>query len=305
MSRRRLTLPVLLLALLPACVRAQPAGLKVERDVVYGQPDGQEIKLDWCRPDDDRRLPAVIFVHGGGWARGDKDFYRNPALLLARRGYVCFTINYRLVKDGKNCWPAQLDDAQRAVRWVRAHAEACNLDPAQVGALGFSAGGHLVDLLGTMATRDNSDAELAKYSSRVTCVVSLAGPADFMADPQPTAEGARTAEGVKGFLGGKSREEAPDLYRQASPVSHVDDKSVPFLLVNGADDPTVPPDQSRRMDAALRKAGRDSTLVIVDGEGHGLRDKQHQAHFQRAAAAFFDHWLKGQPLPAAGLWGTP
>jgi dienelactone hydrolase len=88
---------------------------------------------------------------------------------------VVFNINYRLAFGRENTWPAQLDDVQRAVRWVRKNAVQYGVDPARIGAMGASAGGHLVCMLGLVETRDNSDPALAGFSSRVKCVVDIFG----------------------------------------------------------------------------------------------------------------------------------
>ncbi|MEY4482911.1 MAG: Carboxylesterase NlhH, partial [Verrucomicrobiota bacterium] len=106
----------------------------VETDVVYGEIDGQKLLLDIGKPKAASATlrPAVILVHGGGWCEGNKDGLRWLTEGLAREGYVSFGINYRLMKDGKNLWPAQIDDVQRAVRWIRANAEKYGVDPARI-----------------------------------------------------------------------------------------------------------------------------------------------------------------------------
>src|SRR5262249_34444352 len=148
------------------------------KDVVYGTQDGMKLLMDVYQPDGFQgKRPGILFIHGGGWAFGDKGMYGPLARALAAKGFVAFSINYRLLP--KYHYPAQLDDAQRAVRYVRAHADAYNLDPDRLGALGDSAGGYLVAMLGTRDTRDNSDSDLSRYSSRVECVVDFYGPSDF------------------------------------------------------------------------------------------------------------------------------
>ena len=298
MKHRLTTLLLAAILLLPACGRAQTPALRHEADVSYGEADHQPLRLDLWRPADDRRLPAVVFIHGGGWSAGDKNDFAGLAQGLAAHGYVCFSINYRLVKAPANPWPACYDDCQRAVRWVRAHAADYNLDPDKLGVLGASAGGHLVAMLGATDTRDNSDADLAKFSSRPTCVVDLFGPVDFTADLTVVGQaGPWVVALVKGLLQGKTKDEAPDLYKAASPIFHIDAATVPFLIFQGGKDPLVSPTQSRSLDAALRAAGRPSTLIEFPEEGHGFVQKANLETFVKQTLAFFDHWLKGQPLP--------
>jgi acetyl esterase/lipase len=182
----------------------------------------------------------------------------------ARPGrYVAFSVDYRLVDAAAGChrWPAQLDDVQRAVRWMRAHAEDYGIDPMRVGAYGWSAGGQLAALLGTRDTRD-ATAPMASYPSRVACVVDLAGDVDLAAYTQPPA-----LHEVVALLGG-TPQEVPDHYRDASPLSWIDGRTAPFLVVHGAQDDVVPIEQSRRLVAALRAAGVEVQYMELPGTGH-------------------------------------
>ena len=266
-------------ALIPACAMAprrighavaqDAAAMEIEKelDVPYGQA-GQagsaELVLDLYRPPvRDAPRPAVVIVHGGAWTIRSKDDWSDNAQKLAEAGYVVFNLNYRLMKpDGTNPWPDQFDDVQRAVRWVRAHAAKYGVDPARVAAVGHSSGGQVVGLLGTRDTRDNSDLELAEFSSRVTCVVDCAGDMDLMI-PYPSAEDNDLATQ---FFGG-AREEVPAVYRDASPLDWVDAKTVPFLILQGtAGDPAL--EHSRLMTEALHEAGIEVVYAEFPGVGH-------------------------------------
>jgi len=101
----------------------------------------------------------------------DKGNMRSMGMFLARCDFVAFSVDYRLFHGTENAWPTQLDDVQRAVRWIRANAAKYHIDPDRIGAFGHSAGAQLAALLGMEATRDNSDPVLAKYSSTVQAVV--------------------------------------------------------------------------------------------------------------------------------------
>src|SRR5215207_90919 len=157
-----------------AAQEATPSGsrdaIEQEVDVVYGEADGQELLLDISRPPA-RETPraAVLLFHGGAWMVGTagRESMAQPATALAEDGYVAFNVEYRLTGDpaSEHLWPAQLDDAQRAVRWVRANADRYGVDPERVGAYGHSAGGHLASLLGVREARDASDPDLAGFSS--------------------------------------------------------------------------------------------------------------------------------------------
>ena len=232
-----------------------------QMDVVYGEVDGETLLLDIAGPAvDTGPHPAVILIHGGGLTMGGRYFMTDFVQPLNEAGYVTFNITYRLFgSDGRNPWPAQLDDVQRAVRWVRANAATYGVDPERVCALGHSSGGHLAALLGTRETRDNADPTLASYSSRVTCVVDLAGETDL------AMEG--SAMYFTEILGG-TPDEVPDVYRDASPLVHVDEATAPFLILQGANDEAVPIAQSRQMAEALHDAGVEVIYGEFPGQGH-------------------------------------
>ena len=272
----------------------------VQTDVVYGEAGGQKLLLDIYGADAEVtaatvKRPAIIFVHGGSWSGGGKRDFRHVAGLLAKEGYIGFCVGYRLLKSPANRHPAQIDDVQRAVRWVRANAEKYGVDADNIGAFGGSAGGHLVALLGTTDTRDNSDAALANYSSRVKCVVDLYGPTDFTLALDERARlvpgSAKMLKTLEEFLG--PLPEAKDNYIAASPLAQISEKTVPFLIFHGAKDTTVPVQQSQQFDAALRKAGIESKLVVFPDQGHGFVGSAQSQTFADSLS-FFNRHLKTQ-----------
>jgi acetyl esterase/lipase len=245
---------------------AVPLAVEHIPDVPYSEVDGTTLLLDVFRPPmRDAPRPGVVVLYGGGLTRGSRVDVVQPATDLARAGYVAFAIDYRLFNEasGLNPWPAQLDDAQRAVRWIRANADSYGVDPKRVGSYGHSAGGHLAALLGVSEADTSDDAALAGVSSRVTCVVDLAGDTDFVAtydDPEWT-------EFVVALLGG-TPEEAPQNYRSASPLHQVDEDSAPFLVIHGARDFEVPVEQSRRLVQALHEAGVEVAYLELPNGDH-------------------------------------
>jgi len=251
-----------------AVQEATPAPPTIERhpDVVYGEAGGEDllldvrVPLDWPAP-----RPAVIVIHGGGLFFGSKEdaYVTGPAIELALVGYATFNVNYRLFNPdtGANPWPAQLDDVQRAVRWVRAHATEYGIDPDRVAAYGHSSGGTLATAVGVQETRDDNIPELAGISSRVNCVVDLSGDVDFTI-PDPSM-----GEITVAMLGG-TPEEQPAAYREASPLSHVDADSAPFLVMHGAQDTVSPVEHSRRLVEALHQAEVEVTYGEYPTAGH-------------------------------------
>jgi acetyl esterase/lipase len=285
-----------ILALGVSGCHARAGEVKVEKDVVYGTVQETKLLLDAYVPEDSAaKHPAIVLIHGGGFIGGDKSFYAPMGRRLAAKGYAVFSINYRLAP--KNRYPAAVDDAQRAVRWLRAHAETYHLDPNHIGALGDSAGGYLVAMLGTRETRDNSDTELAKFSSKVQCVVDLYGPADFTLPSASSGVGPQGIFLLTQFFG-KTPEQAADLYKDGSPVIYVTRESAPFLIIHGTADPLVPPDQSHRLYDALKAAGVTVSLVELYKFAHGFLNPANPGQTGLLAEDFLDRNLKTAPVTA-------
>ena len=288
-SWRRLVLALLVVAVAAVFLRGGRVE-RIETGLVYGQADGQILRLDVYRPKEpaSTRRPAVILIHGGGWRGGERSSERPVAEALARAGFVALAVDYRLATESASKYPAQLDDVQRAVRWARAHADDLWIDPTRIGAFGHSAGGHLAALLGTRETRANADPALAGYSSRVACVVDTAGPVDFTAPAHPALWPPH--QYLITFWLGATLDEAPDRYRDASPLAHVDPDSSPFLILHGTRDEFVPIDQSRRLHAALHAAGVEATLIELD-DVHLFQKPENQRRWIDETVRFFTMYL--------------
>jgi acetyl esterase/lipase len=260
-------------------------------DIPYGEAGGKPLLLDIYRPSGSSKpRPGLFLIHGGGWVEGDKASQRDTAEGFARAGFVGITVGYRLAKDDASRYPAQVDDVRRAVRWVRAHADQIGVDPDRLGAFGHSAGGHLAAILGTTDARGTGDPDLKDYSSRVQCVVDCCGPTDFTDESSPPV-GPKIAWMVPNLFG-KTRDEAPDAYVEASPVKHVDASSAPTLILHGDADDIVPLDQSRKLRDALAKAGVEVKLVELPGEGHIFIQPESNDRMIVESMAFFRRHLK-------------
>ncbi len=238
--------------------------------IPYGAAGGEDLLLDVYRPPQRHTpRPAVITIHGGAFVSGSRTDAGvvDAARHLTQAGYVVCSIDYRLVDPTalQLAWPAPLDDVQRAVRWVRAHALTYGIDPQRLGAYGVSAGAGLAAHLGLRETRDTSDPALAAYSSRVNCVVDVAGPTD---GTLPWSDPSAIALGVAVF--GGTFAEVPDVYRDASPLFHVDVAAAPFLIVHGTQDTIVPVAQARRLVAALHEVGVEVTYIEFPEAGHDV-----------------------------------
>ena len=258
----------------------------VQENVVYATVSGSELHLDVYGPArrPEALSPAIVLIHGGGWMNLDKSTMRGMGQLLARYGFVGFSVNYRLFKEGGNSWPAQLDDVQRAVRWIRANSTKYSVDPQRIGAFGHSAGAQLAALLGLQDTRDNSDPALAKYSSKVQAVVDVSGPADLTSE--------RDFEGAKfltSFLGADYAKN-PEVWQAASPVYCVSKNAPPFLIVHGTQDQDVPISQAQELYEKLQAAGVPVFFVKVE-DGHTFQTPDARRELAIETIGFFNRYL--------------
>jgi acetyl esterase/lipase len=213
---------------------------------------------------------------------------KGMAEFLARSGFVAVSVDYRLFRGNENRWPAQLDDVQLAVRWLRANAKKYNIDPDHIGAFGHSAGAQLAALLGMEDTRDNSDPALAKYSSRVQAVVDVSGPSDFNTNHDPEGD-AQLAD----FLGADYAK-APEVWQNASPVFHVAKSNAPFLIVHGTHDEMVPIAQAQELNDKLRQAGVHVTFIQLD-DVHTFETPEARRRLALETRDFFDRYLAVNP----------
>ncbi len=202
-------------------------------------------------PAGEGRRPAVVMIHGGGWRVGDKASWQPEAEQLAARGWVAFSVNYRL--DEPAVFPAEIDDAEAAVRWVRANAEEFGVDPDRIAAIGESAGGHLTAMLAT----------LGDGRSRIRVGAAWSPPVDF------TALAGSRGDGWAAPLFGCTRATCADLLARSSPVNHVDAGDAPLYLANSTEE-LVPLSQAQSMAEKLKAAGVEHRLDVFPGNRHAL-----------------------------------
>ena len=214
--------------------------------------------MDVYFPDSGGPWPALVYVHGGSWMHGDK----SEAVMFARgmtsQGYLVVSINYRLYPAGK--FPNMIEDVKCAIRSLRAHATEYNLDPNRIAAMGPSAGGHLVSLLGTSDESAGWDVgEYLDQSSRVQAVIAMA-PITDLSRKFPNAD----IETMKLVGFGEHN------VTQASPITHVTADDPPFLLIHGDQDTLVPYEQSQLMYDRLVQMNVPAQLVIVKNADHSF-----------------------------------
>lgn len=248
----------------PPVATITPGALSI--DVTYcTTPEGVDLTMDIYQPRVlDGPSPVVMYVHGGGWTGGDKSDGAGTMFFpeLQRRGYLVVSINYRLAPMHK--FPAQIEDVKCAIRYLRANAAAYNLDPDRIGAMGSSAGGHLVALLGTVTTQAEwDDGPYAGQFNRVQAVVDMFGPVDLVS--MAYIRNRRLEERVFGLTD-------PDdpLFQTYSPITYISPDDPPFLILHGDKDETVPLEQSLVFYNSLIEVGIPAEMVVVKNAAHGF-----------------------------------
>lgn len=201
---------------------ALPDGVREVADRTYVQYGTRCLKLDMYLPYPParRRMPVVVLVHGGGWRAGFRSEFAPMAVRLAQRGYAAVTVSYRL--SGEARYPAAVQDAQAALRWVRENAEEYQLDAKRVALAGGSAGGQIAALAGVTE----------QGAEHVQAIVNIDGLSDFTSelalrhedDPKknPSSAGA--------WFGGRYAEKSAQ-WREASPIQYVRPGMPPILFI--------------------------------------------------------------------------
>lgn len=249
---------------LPETFDAKKLGT-VERGVEYCTMGEVPLTMDIYYPKTrEPQWPMVMYVHPGGWTTGDAGV--DPTLVdiqaFQKAGFLFASVEYRLAPEYK--FPAMIEDVKCAVRFLRAHAEEYNLDPERFGAIGPSAGGHLVLLLGVTDDTAGFDVgEYPEYSSRVQAVVDMYGVADL------TPPFTKTLFFDRLEVFGIDDHRDP-IFEIASPVSYVTPDDAPVLIFQGEFDTTVPPKQSMRLFRRFQAEGVEAELVMVKNAGHGF-----------------------------------
>jgi acetyl esterase/lipase len=245
--------------------------VQVHRDLVYAEAQGIELQLDLYLPAS-RPAPVCLWLHGGGWVRGSRTVRAAERLLpVAGDGVAIAAVQYRF--SDQATFPAQLDDARAAVRWLRRNGSDLGLSVDRVGVWGGSAGGHLAALLALCP--DERDRDLGDSSVQAAVCwfpitdltlrdtdVPEGPPPPFLTGPPPTPSNEAR------LLGAESGRQVLDAARAASPVTHVHPGAPPFLFVHGDRDGLVPSEHSRALHRQLRAQGVGTSLLLLAGANH-------------------------------------
>lgn len=236
------------------------------------------LKMTLFVPRTKEKKPAVLYFPGGGFTSADHEKFLEMRYALACAGYVVAACEYRAVP---NKFPALLEDAKAAVRWMRAHASEFGVDANRIGLLGDSAGGYVVQMAGATNGEKNWDVgDFKEVSSDVQAVVSIYGISDLttigegIGNENVHASAAVTealllnGPAFKDFAGASVNAD-PQKAKAASPIGHVDGTEPPFLLMHGSGDKVVSPLQSKKMFEVLQNKKVEAEYVLVRGAEHG------------------------------------
>jgi pectinesterase len=241
------------------------------KDIVYVQRGEHALALDLYLPAHPKPgpIPAIVFVHGGGWRTGVRANFAPMAIRMAERGYAAATISYRLSPEA--LYPAAVQDARAAVRWVRTHAAEYGIDPSKIAIGGGSAGGQIAALAGVTdgLARFDPDGGPDAVSSGVQAIVNIDGLSDFTSDAARKYEDdpAKQPSSAGAWFGGRYAEKAA-LWHEASPLFYVNAKTPPVLFIGSA--------QARfsvgreEMMARMREAGVPGRVLVLPDTPHSF-----------------------------------
>ena len=245
---------------------------KIQSNIVYGMYSGLALLMDAYQPTNPNGY-GVLFISGSGWraplewnAQALKDGGQQRVYVptLTAAGYTVFAINHRALP--RFVYPAAVEDARRAVRFIRHRAQEYGICNDRIGAVGGSSGGHLVSMLGLQdgAGDPTSEDPIDRESARAQCIVARAAPTDFILRDKATP-----------FLDcehpkpGDTSSEAYQRHVEASPITYVTADAPPFLLLHGDADDTVHISQAEAMEKALMTAGATVKFIRIPGGAHG------------------------------------
>ena len=245
-------------------MKIQQGRVSIKEGVLIGEGGGKSLEADiFLPPLEEKNRPAVLFIHGGGWIEGDRSQLRGYGIRLARLGFVCMCNSYRL--SNESIWPAQIQDVNCAIRYLRANATDLGLDPDRIGVSGNSAGGHL----SLMAAATNYDQIFEgeggsnEVSSKIKAVCAIYPPTTIrqLEMPNPLENA---------FLMLMGKEAKKEDYDKASPLNYVTEDYPPCMLIHGSTDSVVRLKDSTKFYEKLIEFNRPASLHIFSEEEHAF-----------------------------------
>jgi acetyl esterase/lipase len=267
-------------------------GVRRTRNVRFAESDGVRLTLDVVHPEEmPRGAPCLVYVHGGGWVVGHRRYQGLPMMMaLAARGWVCFSVDYRL--SPRATFPDHLVDVKRAIAWVREHCAEYGADPSFIALAGNSAGAHLAALAALTPNQPEYQPGFESADTRVDGCVGFYGVYDFRVDASDHWPG----NGMRWFLERvvmkRPLDEARADYEKASPIARIHAEAPPFFLVHGTHDTLAPIEESRRFVAQFRKIARAKigyAEVPLAQHAFEMFPSIRTAHVLDGVVAFVEH----------------
>ena len=239
------------------------------KDVVFAKTKAKDLKMDIYLPSGNKvNRPALMWIHGGGWKRGDRS---NCSLKwLTQHGFVVASISYRFSHEAK--FPAQIHDCKAALRFLKANADKYGIDKTKIAVGGASAGGHLAALMATTSGDKYFDGKLGDYPNQITdtpAVIDFYGATDFLLRSKVQPDKTDKKGGVVFELLGAAVSENKELARKSSATYQVSANSAPLLIFHGDQDKVVLLPQSERIHQVYQSFDLISELHVLKGAGHG------------------------------------
>ena len=261
-----------------------PENIEEIKNVEYKNVNGKSLQMDFYRSKNvSEPLPLLLFIHGGGWKSGKRSDYLVYLTSFAEKGFMTATVSYRLVRD--SIYPAAVEDVTDAVAWLFKNSEDYGYDPGRIALIGGSAGAHLAMLAGYGWPNTNPQNDNTAANCRIKAVVDIYGPVDL------TTEYAQTQRLVTGFIG-HPFDEKPELYKEASPFSYLNESCPPTLILHGTSDKLVPVGQSDGLKSRLDELSVPCEYYRVPLWPHSMDiAKRVNSFSQKKMEAFFEKHL--------------
>lgn len=246
--------------------------LVVDKNIVYREVDGFKLKLDIRRASRTlNKAPVLLQIHGGGWTYGygSKNEQARPLMQsLAREGWVCVSIDYRL--SPKATFPDHIIDCEHALAWVKSHIAEYGGNPDYIILTGGSAGGHLSSLLALSSGRERFDTDLEGVDLSVQGCVPFYGIYDLL-DEQKLQKSVGLDIVMRKSIVKQTNAQNPELYKRMSPMSHITENAPPFMIVHGDKDSLTSFDEAMYFAQKLGETSRSPVnFFAIGGAQHAF-----------------------------------
>jgi len=256
-------------------------------DIAYGEYEDQRLDIyiqgNWIGPPtyfeaDTSLKPTIVFFHGGGWIRGQKEsfVYQSFFLNFLKHGWNVANVEYR---RGPDTAPDAVDDALCAIDWIADHAHEYNIDSERIVLCGVSSGGHLALISGLMNSVPGSHSCLIGDKINICAVINWFGVSDIRKHYEHKIE-KELENTVLIWVG--DPEEVDEISRQYSPVNYVTKNAVPVISIHGDSDGDVLYSHSQTLHSRLDDLGVENQLVTLEGGRHlGFTREQFQYIYEQ------------------------